>query len=518
MPRQDDDGPAGRRSPARPWTLAAIAAVAAAVVVAVLLLTGTIGGDGFDAGRIAEAGRAGGSGDPFAWEADRTGDFERRAALGLSHVLYEKSPGGIVASARRTARWRDQIEQAAAAHGADPDVMEAMVLLESAGRPEVIAGDDPEAASGLAQIVAGTGTDLLGMRVDLARSRALTKRIARVEAETAKAKRQSRSKQPKVRTRALMKLRHLPKQEQALRKRRAEVDERFDPEAALDGMGKYLEIAADRFGRADLATTSYHMGIGNLENVIAAYREETPVDDPSYAQLFFDSSPLVNRKSWKLLASFGDDSSTYFWRVLAAERIMDLYRNDRSELERLAELQGKKATQEEVFHPETDTEVFATPDDVQAGLDDGTLVELPDGVSYGYAIDPGMGELAPKLGVDPSLYRALRPEALATLIYMTSRVREINGGKGELNVTSTVRDREYQKRLVGINDQATDAYSLHTTGWSFDIERRYASDRQAEAFQFMLDRLRALDVIDYAYEPDAIHVTVSNEAKPLLDS
>ena len=294
MPRQDDDGSAGRRSPARPWTLAAIAAVAAAVVVAVLLLTGTIGGDGFDAGRIAEAGRSGGSADPFAWKADRTGDFERRAALGLSHVLYEKSPGGIVASARRTARWRDQIEQAATAHGADPDVMEAMVLLESAGRPEVIAGDDPEAASGLAQIVSGTGTDLLGMRVDLARSRALTKRIARVEAEMAKAKRQSRSKQPKVRTRALMKLRRLPNQEQALRKRRAAVDERFDPEAALDGMGKYLEIAADRFGRADLATTSYHMGIGNLENVIAAYREETPVDDPSYAQLFFDSSPLVN--------------------------------------------------------------------------------------------------------------------------------------------------------------------------------------------------------------------------------
>jgi hypothetical protein len=61
MPTHDDDGPAGRRSPARRWTVAAIAAVAAAVVVAVLLLTGTVGGDGFDAGRIAEAGRAGGS-------------------------------------------------------------------------------------------------------------------------------------------------------------------------------------------------------------------------------------------------------------------------------------------------------------------------------------------------------------------------------------------------------------------------------------------------------------------------
>ena len=32
----------------------------------------------------------------------------------------------------------------------------------------------------------------------------------------------------------------------------------------------------------------------------------------------------------------------------------------------------------------------------------------------------------------------------------------------------------------------------------------------------MLDRLRALAVIDYAVEPEAIHVTVSDGARPLL--
>ena len=520
MKRRELGEPNARRSPARPWALALLAIVVAAVVVGILLLTGVFGGDdeGFDAGRLAAVGRDDGSSDPFAWEPDRNADLERRAALGLSHVLYEKSPGGIVASARRTARWRDQIEAAAADHGVDPDTMEAMVLLESAGRPEVIAGDDPELASGLAQIVAGTGTDLLGMRIDLARSRAITKQIARIEAELAKARKQARSKQPKVRTEALLKLRKLPGREQALRDRRAEIDERFDPRQALDGMGEYLEIAGDRLQRTDLATTSYHMGIGNLENVMAAYREETPVDEPTYAQLFFGSSPLANPKAWKLLASLGDDSSTYLWRVLAAERIMDLYRNDRAELERLAKLQTRKSTQEEVFHPEADTVVFAEPADIQAALDDGKLLRVPQGSDYGYTIDKRMGELAPDLGVEPELYRALRPEALATLIYMASRVREINDGKGDLNLTSTVRDRQYQDALLGVNDQATPAYSLHTTGWSFDIERKYSGDRQAEAFQFMLDRLRALDVIDYAYEPDAIHVTVSNEAKPLLDS
>ena len=46
---------------------------------------------------------------------------------------------------------------------------------------------------------------------------------------------------------------------------------------------------------------------------------------------------------------------------------------------------------------------------------------MPQGADYGYTIDKRMGELAPDLGVEPELYRALRPEALATLIYMTSR-------------------------------------------------------------------------------------------------
>ena len=517
MPRREPDQPAEPTRGPGLATVAGVVVAALALIIGLLLLTGVIGGGGFDAERISEVARDGGSDDPFTYTDDRAADFERRAALGYSHVIYDKSPGGIVASARRTARWRDQIERAADAHGVDPDLMEAIVLLESAGRPEVIAGDDPEVASGLAQIVASTGPDLLGMRVDLPKSRKLTKQIAEVEAQIAKAKRQARSGDPKTRSKALLELRRLPKREADLRAERARIDERFDPEKALDGMGTYLEIAKRRLGLDDLATESYHMGIGNLEDVQARYDKTTSADGADYVQLFFDSSPQRNSAAWDLLASFGDDSSTYLWRVLAAERIMDLYRNDRAELERLAELQTAKATQEEVFHPQDSTRAFADPDAIQSALDDDYLMTLPDGADYGYAIDRGMGELASKLGVDRTLYRALRPEALATLIYMASRVREINDGKGELTVTSTVRDQKYQDELVGVNDEATSAYSLHTTGYSFDILRDYSSDRQAEAFQFVLDRLRALNVIDYAVEPEAIHVTVSNEADPLLD-
>src|ERR1700710_139459 len=41
--------------------------------------------------------------DPLAWNPDRRAELERRAAAGLSHVIYAKSPGGVVVSAARTA-------------------------------------------------------------------------------------------------------------------------------------------------------------------------------------------------------------------------------------------------------------------------------------------------------------------------------------------------------------------------------------------------------------------------------
>jgi hypothetical protein len=127
-----------------------------------------------------------------------------------------------------------------------------------------------------------------------------------------------------------------------------------------------------------------------------------------------------------------------------------------------------------------------------------------------------VGELAPKLDQRRSLYRALRPEALATLAYMAARVRDLSGAGRPLRVTSAVRDTEYQSLLAARNPEATGEYSLHTTGWSFDVLREYEDGRQAAAFQFVLDRLQALAVIDYAVEPRAIHVTVSERGAALL--
>jgi Transglycosylase SLT domain len=450
--------------------------------------------------RIAEGASAAArsASDPLAWQESRTADFEARAAIGTSHVLYAKSPDGVVVSARRTARWRTEVEAAANRHDVDPDTLEAIVFLESAGRPDVSAGPTPEAASGLAQIIPSTAMDLLGMQVDLPASIALTKRIAKAKTSEEAAR---------------------------LRKQRAEVDARFDPDAAIEGAATYLEIAGDRFGDPELAVVSYHMGIGNLENVIRAYLGTSgsePIgglvagEQLSYPRIYFDSGPDRHREAYELLRGFGDESADYLWKVRGSEAIMRQFRRDHEQLERTADLATAKATLEEVFHPEDETEVFSEPDDIEGALRDGDLVPLPESPGLGWISDPQMGELAPELDREPALYRALRPEALATLSYMATEVRELSGAFVPLRVTSTVRDGEYQELLIGSNSEATDEYSLHTTGWSFDVLRSYDNARQAAAFQYVLDRLSALALIDYAVEPGAIHVTVSELGGELL--
>ena len=270
------------------------------------------------------------------------------ATFGASHVLYANSPGGVVAAAERTARFRPQIDTAVAGTGVDPDLLEALVLLESAGRPEVVVGNDPANAAGLTQILASTATDFLGMRVDLAESRRIFKQI-----ETAKGADNTF-------------------REEALRVERRLIDDRFDPQKAIAGTVRYLVEARDIFGREDLALVSYHMGIGNLTSVVRAYADAPEADVAdlvrervlSYAQLYFDSSPRRNARAWRVLDRLSDDSANYVWKLYAAREILRLFRDDPDELKRLARRHRAKGSAEEVLHDAGEAVSFARRTDV----------------------------------------------------------------------------------------------------------------------------------------------------------
>ena len=439
--------------------------------------------------------------DALEYHESQAEDLERAAEFGLSHALYAKSPGGVFATAERTESFRSLVEDAVDGSGFEADLVEAIVFLESGGRPDVIAGDDPVAASGLTQILAETGRSFLGMRVDLEESRRLTVQIAAAveRSEVAEAER--------------------------LRERRREVDGRFDPEHALAGTVRYLTIARERLGREDLAVVSYHMGIGNLSNVLRAYAPGADLavsdlveeKDLSWARVFFDTAPDQNVEAHALLTRLGDDSPTYYWRVLAAQEIMRLYRDDRDRLQELDLLHAAKGSAEEALHPPFETERFADAADLERAWQENALQSLPeDPGAFGFAVDPTMGELATRLGQPKELYRGLRAEALATLVYIGTRVQALSAATQPLEVTSSVRDDAYQDLLRSSNPEATQGYSLHTTGFAFDVRRRYESGAQAQAFQFLLDDLTARNLIAWVREPAAIHIAVGPGANALV--
>jgi hypothetical protein len=355
--------------------------------------------------------------------------------------------------------------------------------VESAGRPQVLAGSDPADAAGLTQILAQTGQSLLGMHIDLASSRRLTKTIDGVAAGT---------------RRGLL---------APLLARRAAVDSRFNPASELAATVRYLEYAQHQFGRLDLAVESYHMGIGNLHQLLSDYDGGQAVP---YVQLYFDSAPDRHATAYRLLAGFGDDSWLYYWRILGAVEIMRLYRSNRSALTRLAALQNADAAGAAVLHPPDRTPTFGDASALSALYQSHGLVPLPANVTaLGLAVNPAIGSAAGRLGVPGALYRGLRTGALELLIALAARVRALAGGAQPLEIFSAVSDRQYQ-RATGAGFPAA------TNGWSFQIARRYVSPAQANAFQAVLDRLQALNLIAWARAGTVIDVTVASDAAAWL--
>lgn len=454
------------------------AVAASAVVLVVAVIVAVLHSSGPPPLPLPGIGRPALPGDPFAYRSGRQADFEARATNGEAGVIFQKSPGGVPATAARVAAFRGLIDRATRGTSIPPDLLEGIVFLESAGDPNALAGPSAADAAGLTQILAQTGSSLLGMHIELGRSQRLTAQIATAYAQGATGR------------------------VAQLQRQRAKIDDRFDPAKALAATVRYLKIARRDLGRWDLAVVSYHMGIGNLQSVLRAYDGGSAVP---YAQLFFATTPLRHTQAYDLLQGFGDDSSLYYWRVLGAEHIMALYRSDPAALARLTTLQTARQDDAEVLHPPGSPAPFASAGSLASAYGTRAILPLPsDPAKLGLSYSPTLGSLAHRQGEPAALYRGLRPDALDMLIELAARVRAISHSKAPLILARAVTDTGYD-RLLGLGG----GYSPAATGYQFAIERTYASQAQAVAFQDMLDRLQALNLIAWTREPSTIDITVA---------
>lgn len=473
--RTGEDSEIVRRRLGR-WTASAAALTVVMVVLVVTALQSSGGIARPPAGAVLAAPAAGLPG--YRPGADT--ELAERAAAGSAQALFVKSPGGVPATAARVAHFRPLIDAAVRGTGIPPALLEGLVFLESAGRPDVVAGGSVQDAAGLTQILPSTGTSVLGLRIDLARSGPLL--AAAQAAQRAGA------------SRRLARLNsHL-----------ARADQRFDPARALRATVRYLQIAQRDLGRLDLAVAAYHAGIGNVQTVLDDYDRGRPV---SYAQLYFDTGPDHHPAAWRFLSQLGDDSSLYLWRVLEAERLMQMYRSRPGALRRLSSLEtGYPSDALTLVPPSAGT--FSGPAALSTAYQSGELVPLPrDPGRLHLVYAPGMGALARPWRVPVSLYRGLRPAALDVLVHIAAAVHGLAGGR--LTVTSTVLDRRCQRHLGYVDPPGV-------TGFTFQILRHYSPARQAPALQFVLDRLQALDLIGWIRGSRTLEVTVAPNVARVL--
>lgn len=381
--------------------------------------------------------------------------LEHDAAVGMSRRYFD---GGVFTTAAHVAQWRSQVVRAARAAGVDPNVLEAIVWVESSGRPDVTNGN----AVGLTQLDPWVARSM-GLHVDMRHATVLTRRIAR-----------------SWRIAHTRQLRHW----------RARYDERFAPAKELRATAAYLAHASAVLGREDLAIEAYHVGIPKLRGTKA-----------SYAELYFHGGRV-------------DD---YALEVLAAERVLHLYRANRAALAFEAQQQARKNSGEEYLHPLYRTHRYPSPGALLRAEQHRALRMIPVQTRATHILIGGaLGGEARAFGRSRRLYRALRPAALDVLLYIGRRVHQLSGARKPLILTSAVRDLKYQRVLTHVNANAARSYSLHTAGYAFDIARSYGSSRQANAFQYVLDRLTAANAVAYIREAAAIHITVASDAPAKL--
>ena len=228
------------------------------------------------------------------------------------------------------------------------------MFLESAGRPDARAPGGLEAAAGLTQILAETGSNLLGMQVDVAASERYTRRLARAE-------RRGRERAGRA----------------ALREARARVDERFDPEQALAGTARYLahrgRPARARGPRLRLLPHGHRQPRG---------RARRPTGAPSRPTSSSTSTPRrpatgAPTGGWRRSATTPPTTGGSCSR---RGRSCGCGARTRGELDRLAALHTAKASAEEVLHPRgPDRRSSRRPTTWRSAWDDGDDRPVPGG-------------------------------------------------------------------------------------------------------------------------------------------
>jgi soluble lytic murein transglycosylase-like protein len=306
-------------------------------------------------------------------------------------------------------------------------------------------------------------------------------------------------------------------------------DERLVPERAIPAAASYLARLSVKFGGLDWAIFAYHCGEGCAATMQALTEQAKGVSPPyTVAKMFFAASPALNRKLYEAINDEMDRdfSPTYWFRVMRAEQLLELYREDRPAFEELAgeyryaANSAKRAPDRLALWLQSKDLQFRSSDDLKRERGNALAAAFDDPEFFGYSLEKE--RIAASDPANEEYYLEASPSAIGTLVYVAYETRRLWQAMqpGEkyvpLPVTALVRPLDDLRRTASA---APGAVLAHASGQVFDIDYRDLPPDERRALEFVLDDMGWEGYVGFVAEPPnggTLHIGSAPSARPFF--
>jgi hypothetical protein len=360
--------------------------------------------------------------------------------------------------------------------GVSASLIKAIAYLESFGDPQA---QSPSGPKGIMQVSAATARDMGLRMIYTTHSRTNTQKVA------------VKNKRGKV---VYRRVRQKSTYQVLLR------DERLLPERAIPAAAAYLARQAQNFGGMDWAIFAYHCGVGCVGQMQSLAEHAEGMHKPAtVAQMYFGASPIYNHELYQALKleMERDYSPTYWFRVMRAQELLRLYRDDRSTFLELAgyyrfEPDPTQRAQHRlaVWLKQSDF-LYQSCDDIKRD-EAKRLARIYDDPDY-YGFHLNLDSIGAFDLINRDYYLQATPAAIGTLTYIafeTRRLFEAMKPHGEkfvpLEVMSLVRPLDSMGQSNGHSGTGPTEALAHCSGQVIDIEYGNLPAGEKEALQFVL--------------------------------
>jgi hypothetical protein len=295
-------------------------------------------------------------------------------------------------------------------------------------------------------------------------------------------------------------------------------DDRLNPERAVPAAANYLARLENKFGGRDWAVFAYHCGEGCISELLPLTQSALGHKSrPTVADMFFAASPALHRDLYEAIQRHmqRDYSPTYWFRIMRAEQLLNLYRTDRATFRELQEEfrnptnPARRANDRLMTWLKSEDTFYRSASDLKQA--EGLVIAPDDPKLFGFTL--------PKPPSDSNLYLQATPAAIGTLLYIafeTRRLFEEHKPRGEQFMPLQVVE------LVSTNDRPAEAGTLlvdpefpeHSTGQVFDIDQSNLPPGERESLNFILDDLGWDGYLGFIQVTgDTLHIGCSPESR-----